>query len=405
MIPTGGPGGVPWIYWITLAGRGWGKTKTGSHFVMNEKNYCGRIAIVAETAADGRDVIVDGDSGIMASSPPWDRPLYEPSKRRVTWDNGAYATLYSGDDPEQLRGPQHSSAWIDEFAKFRYAQECWDQLKFGLRIKRKDGLPPRALVTTTPKPIEALKRIIAHKRCITYIRSTYDNADNLSPEFIQELKDTYEGTSLGQQEIHAAILDEAKGALWNRAMIEENRIMFADNYGPGFFRETVIGVDPQTAMKRNSTGIIAVSKGADGHGYVRGDATGNFLPGDWAKAAINLFRSLDADYIAAEGNQGGEMVRHTIHKEDSNIPVRIVHARSAKQARAEPIAILYQQGRFHHIGTFGMLESQMVTWEPDSKMESPDRIDALVWAARVLFVSPARGQTLAGPIVIGAGAD
>jgi phage terminase large subunit-like protein len=369
---------------------------------MHEKNYCSRMAIIAETAADGRDVIVDGDSGILASSPPWDRPLYEPSKRRITWDNGAYATLYSGDDPEQLRGPQHSSAWIDEFAKFRYAQECLDQLKFGLRIKRRDGLPPRALFTTTPKPIEALKRLVAHPRCITVARSTYDNIDNLSPEFIAELKNTYEGTSLGQQEIHASILDEAKGALWTRKIIEDTRISYADNYKGDFFRVTAIGVDPQTAMKRNSTGIIAVSKGADGHGYVRADATGDYLPNQWARAAIQLFKDLDADYIVAEVNQGGEMVRHTIHSVDKNIPVVTVHARVAKQARAEPIAALYQQGRMHHIGCFGMLESQMVTWEPDSKLESPDRIDAMVWAARKLMITAPTEQKIAAPVVIGA---
>ncbi len=227
----------------------------------------------------------------------------------------------------------------------------------------------------------------------TVTASTYANIHNLSSSFIDMLKSTYEGTTLGQQEIHAAILDEAKGALWTMAILEATRVLREP--GPDFWRRTVIGVDPATAMKRDETGIVAVSKGADGHGYVRADASGRYSPPAWGTRVVNLFKTLDADEVIAEGNQGGEMVRHSIHTIDKNIPVKIVHARHSKQARAEPVSMLYEQGKVHHIGSFATLESQMVTWEPESGDASPDRIDALVWAARHLFVSAPKPQGLA----------
>lgn len=370
-------------------------TRTLSEWVRERKNHCGRIAIVAETAADARDVIVDGQSGLIACAPLWDRPLFEPSKRRITWNNGAYATLYSGEDPEQLRGPQHSAAAVDELCKYRYGQELWDQLKFGLRIPPTDGRPPQCIIATTPKPSPLIKNIINHPRTITYVRSTYDNLDNLDPAFIEELKRTYEGTSLGQQEIHAAILDEAKGALWTMGIIEASRVR--EEPADGFWRLTGIGVDPATVLKRAETGIVAVSKGGDGHGYVRRDASGRYSPPEWGHRVVALFEELDADFVVAEGNQGGEMVRHTIHTINKNIPVKIVHARQSKQARAEPISMLWEQGRMHMVGGFPTLESQMVTWEPESGDPSPDRIDAMVWVSREMFVTAPKPQGLAVP--------
>lgn len=388
-----------WWYWIALAGRGWGKTRAGSEWVRQRKEHCGRIAIIAETAADARDVVVDGASGIMACSPPWDKPKFEPSKRRITWENGAYATLYSGEDPEQLRGPQHSAAWVDEFAKYRYSQALWDQLKFGLRIPPTDGRPPQAFVTTTPKPTDSLKKIIAHKRCVTVIRSTYDNQMNLAAEFLEELRDTYEGTSLGQQEIHAALLDEAAGALWTRALIERNRV--DGEKDKGFYVRTVVGVDPQTVKRRGTTGIVGVSKGRDGHGYVRADASGGLKPNEWGKRAIQMYYDLGADTLVAEGNQGGEMVEEVIRSLDKNVNVVIVWASHSKQARAEPVVARYEQGRIHHIGALPMLESQMVTWEPESGDPSPDRIDALVWACTDLLITHRTRSFGGAPIAIG----
>lgn len=362
--------------------------------MRRKKNTCARIAIVAETASDARDVVVDGISGILATSPPWDKPHYEPSKRRVTWKNGAYATLYSGDKPDQLRGPQHEAAWIDEFAKFRYAEELWYQLKYGMRT----GRLPQILITTTPRPITILRRIMAHSRTVITGGSTFDNEANLSEEWVHDMLDTFAGTTLGQQELYAALLDEAKGALWKRKMLEMLRV---DKDQPQY-RSTVIGIDPATTSKRKSamTGIIAVSKGLDGHGYVRGDASGRHTPIEWAQKAVDMFKDLDGDEIVAEGNQGGDMVAQTIKTVDANIPVRVVHARTSKQARAEPIVSLYEQGRFHHVGMFAALEDQMVTWEPESGDESPDRVDALVWAARRLFISGAPKPGLAAPKVM-----
>jgi phage terminase large subunit-like protein len=385
ILPAG-----PWWYWIALAGRGWGKTKSGSEWVRERKNVCGRIAIVAETAADARDVVVDGASGIMACSPPWDKPTFEPSKRRITWENGAYATLYSGEDPEQLRGPQHSAAWVDEFAKYRYAQQLWDQLKFGLRLRPTDGTPPRAFIT-------------AHKRCVTVVRSTYDNMANLADEFLEELRDTYEGTTLGEQEIHAAILDEAKGALWRRATLEGTRLEREPEQA--FWKRTVVGVDPQTVAQRGTTGIVGASLGQDNHGYIRGDASGGYSPNEWAKRAVDLYFALEADTIVAEGNQGGDMVKQTIESfvKAEGLPhvnVKVVWARHGKQARAEPIASRYEQGKVHHIGTFAMLESQMVTWEPESKQPSPDRLDAMVWALTELMISHVKRQGVGMPTII-----
>ena len=383
-----------WRFFLALAGRGWGKSRAGAEWVRQKKDNAAMIALVGETAADVRDVMVEGPSGILATAPPWDRPLYEPSKRQLTWNNGAIAKTYSGDDPEQLRGPQHAYAWVDELAKFRYAMECWDQLMFGLRIRPFDNTPPQVFVTTTPKPLPILtKKIIPHKKTVMVVRSMYDNIENLSEEFIDDIKATYEGTSLGQQEIHAAILDEAKGALWRRELIDSTR---SDDKPAEFWKTNVIGVDPQTASKRNSTGIIAVSEGADGHGYVRADATADYMPAQWAKAVCELFYQIDGDYVVAEGNQGGEMVRHTIHSYDPKVPVVIVHARQGKQARAEPVSMLYQQGRIHHIGTFANLEEQMVTWEPESGLASPDRLDALVWACRRLFITNKRPRGVGG---------
>lgn len=333
-------------------------------------------------------------------------PEYEPSKRRLTWKNGSYATLYSGDKPGQLRGPNNQAAWVDELAKFQYPQESWDQLKYTLR----KGVLPQVLITTTPRPIPIIKSLIAHKRTIMTGGSTFENMENLSNEWLHDMLNTYAGTTLGQQELYAALLDESKGALWSRAMLDASRVGSPDRPAPEKYRRTAIGVDPATTSNRESamTGIVVVSEGFDKHGYVRGDASGRYKPVEWARRVCELFLEFDADEIVVEGNQGGEMTRHTIHSYDSEeipkkvaskMPVRIVHARRSKQARAEPVTLLYEQGRMHHVGMFAGLEDQMVTWEPESGQESPDRVDALVWAARRLFVAQHGNTGVSGPIL------
>lgn len=382
-----------WMHWLIRAGRGYGKTRTGSEWVRQIKNKVGRIAIIGETAADVRDYLIDGESGIMACSPPWDMPEHNPSMRRLTWPNGAYATLYSGDKPDQLRGGNFGAAWIDELAKFRYAPAVWKQLKFALRTV---GTRVRVCITTTPRAIPILREIEAHARTVTTIGTTFDNRANLSDDFIADMLS--DNTSLGRQELYAEYLDEAEGALWTRELLEQTRVDKEPE-----LKEIVIGVDPATAMKRNMTGIVAVGRGVDNHGYVIADSTGRFSPAEWGKKTCDLFTTLDAALVVAEGNQGGEMVRQVINQHNPNVPVSIVHARQSKQARAEPIANLWASGRFHMVGSFGMLEDQLVTWEPNSGMESPDRMDALVWAARKMFVGPRRRAAAGAPEAVGVG--
>jgi phage terminase large subunit-like protein len=379
------------MHWLVRAGRGFGKTRLAAEWVRQEKNNIGRIAIIAESAADGRDYIVDGESGILACSPPWDYPEYTPSSRRITWANGAYATLYSGDKPDQIRGGNFGAAWIDELAKMRYCDDVWRQLKFALRTR---GSKVRVLITTTPRAIPIMRTIENHPKTVTTTGTTFDNAENLSEEFIADMLG--DASSLGRQELYGEYIDAAEGALWTRETIESTRVL--DDRRE--YRLTVIGIDPATVMKRNATGIVAVSKGIDGHGYVRGDSTCKGTPAEWARRACDLYEALDADIMVAEGNQGGEMVRQTIHSHNPNIPVKIVHARQGKQARAEPIAAFWEQSRMHMVGNFGLLEDQMVTWEPESGQESPDRIDAMVWAARYVFLGPRRVAAPLGPVSV-----
>jgi phage terminase large subunit-like protein len=285
-----------------------------------------------------------------------------------------------------LRGPQHHRAWADELASWRYP-ETWDQLLFGLRL----GESPRVVVTTTPKPTALVRALYRNPRTIVTRGSTFDNAQNLAPSALAQLREKYEGTRLGRQELNAEILEESEGALWNREMIERAR---RGSDGQPLtkappMKRIVIAIDPAITAKAESnlTGIIAAGLGEDGRGYVLADSSGKLSPDGWARRAIQQFDLLNADRIIAEGNQGGEMVRHTIHTERKLAPVTIVHARQGKNARAEPIAALYEQGRIGHIGEFKELEDQMCTWEPLGDMPSPDRIDAMVWAFTALMIN------------------
>ncbi len=343
--------------------------------------------MVAPTAADNRDVQVEGESGILAIS--WDRdrdnkgnvvgrPLYESSKRRLTWGNGATATLYSAEEPDRLRGPQHSAIWADELCAWdgAYDESCetWDMAMFGLRL----GTDPRVMVSTTPKPVPILREILRSGNTVTTRGTTYDNRANLAPAFMAQIIAKYEGTRLGRQELSGELLEEAEGALWNRSMIERARL----SGPPPQMRRVVVGVDPAITAKAESnlTGIVAAGLGVDGRGYLLADGSGRLSPDGWARKAVSLYDSLRADRIVAEGNQGGDMVRQTLQGVRANIPVRIVHASRGKQARAEPIAAIYEQDRIKHVGVFPQLEDQMCVWEPLGDQPSPDRIDAMVWA-------------------------
>jgi phage terminase large subunit-like protein len=384
-----------WTTWLILAGRGFGKTRVGAETIRSwvcgdtplSPGHCSRIALVAETAADARDVMVLGESGILANHPKDFRPEWSPTNRRLTWPNGAQAWCYNATEPDQLRGPQHDGAWVDELAKFQYAQETWDQLQFGLRL----GEHPRQIVTTTPRPIPIIRKLINDDTCKVTRGRTYDNAANLASPFLKQIEDRYGGTRLGRQELEGEVLDDMPGALWNREIIDSARKpkeLVID------FDRIVVAVDPAVTSGEDAdeTGIIAVglSRDADGNnrGYVLADRSMRGTPEEWAKAAVALFHELDADRIVAEKNQGGEMVEAVLRTVDRNVPITLVTATRGKVVRAEPASALYEQGRIHHIGRFDKLEDQMCLFTRDadrSPGNSPDRVDALVWGLTAIF--------------------
>lgn len=382
-----------WSTWLYLAGRGAGKTRTGAETVRQWiKSGHKRVGLIAPTAADVRDVMVEGESGILAVCPEGDtdnkgayigKPLYEPSKRRLTWATGQMCSLYSADEPERLRGPQHEKIWADELCAWR-RPEAWDLAMFGLRI----GSNPQAFISTTPKPKKIIIDIV--KDSSTYVTkgSTYSNRANLSPKFFEQVVKKYEGSRLGQQELMGLLLEEAEGALWSRKDLDDNRISILPQDDAFYFVKIVVAVDPATTANEhsNEVGIVVAGLGNDGKGYLLADYSSVMTPKAWAAKVKMAFTVWQADVVVAEGNQGGEMVRHTIHTADKNIPVRIVHASRGKIARAEPVSALYEQHRVKHVGSFNDLEDQLCTWEPLSGDGSPDRLDALVWAFTHLMV-------------------
>lgn len=364
-----------WFVWLILSGRGWGKTRTSAELVREwAQNPGWRIALVARTAADARDTLVEGESGVLAVSPPWFRPVYEPSKRRLTWPNGTIATTYSADEPDLLRGPQHHAAACDETASWKYADDTWSNLMFGLRL----GSNPRVIVTTTPRPIPLIRELLADGTTRVTRGSTYDNAANLPAKVLAKYRAKYEGTRIGRQELHGEVLDDVPGALWQRAMIEAGRVKAAPP-----MKRIVVAIDPAVTSGEDSdeTGIVAAGKGYDGEFYVLDDESCRESPDTWARRAVGLYTRRDADRIVAEVNNGGDLVEATLRTVNKHIPYTAVHASRGKRVRAEPIAALYEQGKVHHVGGFAELEDQMCTFTPDNIAEnSPDRVDALVWA-------------------------
>jgi len=322
--------------------------------------------------------------------PPDRRPSYEPSKRRVTFSNGATAVAYSADKPDRLRGPNHDLAWADELAAWRY-MDAWDQLMLGLRL----GDQPRVVVTTTPRPIPIVRRLAADDTGKVHLTtgSTYENAANLSPEFIDEMRRRYEGTRLGRQELEAQIIDDVDGALWERANIDEHR-----SHQPPPLRRVVVAIDPAVTAGEDSaeTGIVVAGVDSAGRGYVLDDRSLRASPGDWAAAAVAAYHTHKADVIVAEANQGGDLVSTLIRTVDDRVPVRMVRASRGKRTRAEPVAALYEQGKVHHVGFLTALEDQLCSWVPDIG-DSPDRLDALVWALTELMIDGARAAPVVAP--------
>lgn len=383
--PAGG-----WRVWLILAGRGFGKTRTGAEWVRSlaESGRAGRIALVAETAADARDVMIEGESGLLSCCPPWARPRYEPSKRRVTWPNGAVATSFSADDPDQLRGPQFDAAWADEIAKWRY-EAAWDNLLLGLRL----GTDPRCVATTTPKPRAWLARLLADPGTAVTRGGTRENAANLAPAFLDQILARYAGTRLGRQEVDGELLAEVPGALWTRALIEAARDGAA---GTVDLARVVVAVDPAVTSGADSdeTGIVVAGADAAGRFRVLEDLSGRLSPDLWARRAAEAFRRHRADAVVCEVNQGGDLVVATLRTVDPTLPVRAVRATRGKRLRAEPVAALYEQGRVRHAGGFPELEDQMAGYTGAPGEPSPDRLDALVWALTDLAFDrpPARSR-------------
>jgi predicted phage terminase large subunit-like protein len=372
-----------WRTWLILAGRGWGKTRTGAETVRQwaTSGRYGRIALVARTAADVRDVIVEGESGLLAIHRDDERPEWKPSQRRLEWPNGAIATTYSAEEPDQLRGPQSDAAWADELAAWKYP-ETWDQLQFGLRL----GDAPRVIVTTTPRPTKLVRLLASAPDTHVTRGKTADNRKNLAPGVVADLERRYAGTRLGRQELDGEILDDSAGALWRWQWIDAARVARAPD-----LRRVVVAIDPAASSHDDSdeTGIVVAGVGHDGRAYVLADASGRYRPEEWARTALALYREHKADAIVAEANNGGEMVAATLRVHDRGANVRTVHATRGKATRAEPVAALYEQARVSHCGALARLEDQLTTWDPATSRTSPDRLDALVWALTEVMLTDA----------------
>lgn len=429
----------PWTYWLLLAGRGFGKTRTGAEWINKrvEEGKAKRIALVAATAADVRKTMVEGESGILAKAPPWNKPIFEPSKLQITWPNGAIAQMFSAEEPERLRGPQCDTFWADELCAWKKLQETWDMLMFGFRL----GRHPQGCITTTPKPVPLLKELVAmEKEGLSKVvkGSTNENRGNLAESFIRNTIKKYEGTRLGRQELDAVILEDMPGALWKRPDIDRVRKpCTAGSIKP--FLETdpdtglvklkegmawnelqhqaksimaacgedltrlIVAVDPNASSGEDNdeTGISVEGKGVSGQGYVLADVSIHGTPNEWASTAVLLHDLFQADRIIGEANNGGNMVEHTIasaakflkiqgFRPTDYVVIQLVHASRGKVTRAEPVSALYEQGRVSHVGSLPVLEDQMclftTDWDRKAMGYSPDRVDSLVWGLTHLFL-------------------
>jgi predicted phage terminase large subunit-like protein len=374
-----------WTVWIAKAGRGWGKTFAGSHWVREnvEAGTARHIALVGATAGDVRDVMVEGPSGILATASDWCRPVYEPSKRRISWPNGASATVFSSEEPDRLRGPNHDLAWCDELAIWSNQDAVWAMLMMTLRI----GARPRVFVSTTPKPSKLLKELLARPDAIVTGGSTFENAGNLAPAFLAQITRKYQGTRLGRQELEAELLEDVEGALWTRDMIERARISPA---AVPLLKRIVVAIDPAGSVGEDSdeTAIVVAGLGENDFGYILDAISGKWLPPEWAAKAISLYRKWRADRIVAERNFGGDMVEHTIRAVDASVSFSSVTASRGKLVRAEPCAALFEQDRVKIAGSFPQLEDELCTYCGTG--DSPNLLDAMVWVLTDLMVTPRR---------------
>ncbi|RDC61000.1 hypothetical protein HME9302_02217 [Alteripontixanthobacter maritimus] len=392
-----------WRIWMICAGRGFGKTRAGAEWVraVAKRDPDARVALVGSSISEVRAVMVEGESGLLAISPPDRAPQFEPSLKRLTWPNGAQAFLYSAAEPEGLRGPQHSAAWCDEIGKWENASQraisAWDNLLMGMRL----GEDPRILATTTPRAVPLVRRLLAEADAgdvIVSRGSTYDNATNLPERFVRQMKRSFGKTALGRQELDGEILADVEGALWTRALLERCR----ETALPEASSRIVIGVDPPASAKGDACGIIVTGIGDSGVATVLADASvQKASPEKWARAVARAAKAWNVDRVIAEANQGGAMVESVLRAADIALPVKLVHASRGKVARAEPVAALYEAGRVRHSAMFAKLEDELCglmaggTYEGPGR--SPDRADALVWALTELMLgsrSQPRVQTI-----------
>ena len=398
-----------WFLWWIRAGRGWGKTRSGAEFIRREvdSGRARHVALVNDTAADVRDVMVEGESGLLSVYPPAERPVYEPSKRRLTWANGAIATCYAAEAPEMLRGPNHDLAWADEPAKWKNLQKrdaqngtAWDNLMMGLRKGRR----PRAVVTTTPRPVPIIRALLARGDVAITGGSSFENRDNLADDWFARVVEPLLPTRLGRQEIFAELLDDTPGALWAFATLESCRHVGP----PPDLVRVVVAVDPSGGDGEGNAeqGIVVAGKGIDGRGYVLADRSCKLTPDGWGRRAVQAYLDFQADAILAEANFGGAMVEATIRAAAQamareghatrSVPIRMVSASRGKRLRAEPVAALYEQRRIAHCGVFPELEAQMTGWTPE--MPSPDRLDAMAWAITDLLLGGAGPTIVPSPL-------
>lgn len=416
------PASDEWDNWVLLAGRGFGKTRTGAEWSIQQARTLERGALVGATAADARDILVEGESGIMACAPSTFRPVYEPSKRRLTFPNGSIATVYSADEPDRLRGPQHHYAWCDELAAWRRLQYAWDMLQMGLRL----GEHPRACITTTPRPLPLIKELNKHERSAVVRGSTYDNLHNLAPTFRRAVLNRYAGTTLGRQELDAEILEDLPGALVLRAFIDAARVDVAPELDL-----IVVAIDPAGTGTGDEAGIVVVGRGAqDGHAYVLADLSGQMSARQTGLTAWRALYEYGAAYLVYEDNFGKQWLRdglidayadhhhldaderaelrvNQIAQESVYKLLRKVTAQHGKVLRAQPVAMRYEQEKIHHIGVLAELEDQLTTWDPNAEKlqdrESPDRVDALVHGVTDLLKRERATGVIASPHSAGLG--
>lgn len=384
-----------WRSWVILGGRGAGKTRAGAEWVRSavegslplDEGRCRRVALVGETYDQVRDVMIFGDSGILACSPPDRRPVWKAGERRLVWPNGAEAQAFSASDPEALRGPQFDGAWVDELAKWKRAQDCWDQLQFALRL----GEAPQVCVTTTPRNVGVLKTLLEAPSTVMTHAPTEANRANLAASFLEEVRARYAGTRMGRQELDGVLMADAEGALWTSMMLEDARVAQVPELD-----RIVVALDPAVSTGGDACGIVVAGACVQGppedwRAYVLADRTVQGLgPAGWAGAAIGAMDEFGAERLVAEVNQGGALVEQVVRQVDALVPFRAVTASRGKVARAEPVAALYEQGRVRHVAGLELLEEQMcqMTAHGYAGSGSPDRVDALVWALHELMVGP-----------------